>query len=93
MLALPGAAVECPLCGESVTLPSSARAEADGGMVTAVVITDRGTFLSHLRDKHPERFAELAELRRDVNANPFIGGMPRKAGGSFMFTGEDVTGI
>lgn len=93
MFALADVAVNCPLCGEEVTLPSHAEMETDDGMVCAVVVTDKGTAWAHIRDAHPEDFARLVELQRAMNANPNISSMPRKVDGTFLMPGEGVGSI
>ena len=72
-------------------MPTTAKVETD--MTIAVVVTDPGTFHEHLRDVHPEQWAESCEARRKMNANPFFGGMPRKVDGTFLRAGEDVGDI
>ncbi len=71
-------------------MPTLEDRENDHGIALAVVVTDPGTAWHHVRDEHPERWAELCEARRKMNANPFIGGSPRKVNGTFLRTGEDV---
>jgi hypothetical protein len=85
-----GERTSCPLCDAPVTLPRSEHHDLDGGMIKALVVTDNGTFHAHVRDAHPERWAELVEMQRQVNANQFIGGMPRRVDGTFLRAGEDV---
>ena len=43
-----------------------------------------------VRKAAPEKWAELCDMQRKVNANPFIGGSPRKVDGTFLRAGEDV---
>lgn len=86
--ALTGQQVRCPACGEEVTLPTNET--IDDGMVLAVVVTDPGTFHGHVRGQHREAWERMCEARRQMNANPFIGGMPRKVDGTFLRPGEDV---
>lgn len=83
--------VKCPACGVDVEMPATA--EVETGMTFAVVVTDPGTFYAHVRDEHPERWEQSCEARRRMNANPFIGGMPRKVDGTFLRPGEDVGDI
>jgi len=88
LAALNGAVVKCPKCGTEVTMPSHGERQDDSAFY--VVVTDPGTFHRHLRDAHPEEWARVCEMQRKVNANPFIGGMPRKVNGTFLRAGEDV---
>lgn len=85
---LNGAVVNCPLCDAEVTMPSHEKREND--FASYVVVTDPGTFHDHLRDAHPDYWAEACERQRKFNANPFIGSMPRKVNGTFLRAGEDV---
>lgn len=80
----------CPFDGTPLTLPTLEERELDGGMVHAVVVTDPGNVSRHLRDEHPAMWARMCEQQRRMNANPFIGGMPRKVDGTFLRPGEDV---
>jgi hypothetical protein len=83
--------VNCPVCGVPVEMPVTETAEADG--MLAVVVTDPGTAWAHVRDAHPEEFTRMCEARRKMNANEFIGAMPRKVDGTFLRPGEDVADI
>jgi hypothetical protein len=83
--------VRCPSCGAELELPASEVVETD--MASAVIVTDPGTAFSHIRDVHPEYWATACELRRRMNASPYIGGMPRKVDGTFLRSGEDVGDI
>lgn len=87
-----GDQVTCPLCDAPLTMPRSEQQHIDQGAVQAiaVIVTDPGTAHAHIRDVHPERWAELCEMQRQVNANPYIGGMPRRVDGTFLRPGEDV---
>lgn len=82
----------CPMCSEPVTLPTVEQEELGGRFpATAAVITDPGTFNHHLRDAHPEWWAEQCDLQRRFNANPFIRPVvPRKVNGTPLLPGEDV---
>lgn len=82
---------KCPACGAEVERPVMETREDD--FCTYVVVTDPGTSWAHLRDQHPEVWAQMCEARRKMNANPFIGGMPRKVDGTFLRAGEDVADI
>jgi hypothetical protein len=76
----------CPICGEACTQP--AWQMRDEGTVTAVVMTDLGTWWPHLRDTHPAAFAEACERRRRANAT--VAYMPRNIAGAFLHAGKDV---
>lgn len=81
----------CPLDGTHLTLPEHERREFDGGMVLALVVTNPGTIHRHIRDEHPERWAEMCERQRKWNANPMPGfHLPRKVDGTLLRLGEDV---
>jgi hypothetical protein len=80
--------VTCPLDGAVLTLPVNERRELDGGVATAMVVTDPGTVHRHLRDEHPVRWAELCDFQRKWNASGLA--MPRKVDGTFLRAGEDV---
>jgi hypothetical protein len=71
-------------------MPRTENREFDGGMVFAVVVTHPGTFHAHVRDAHPEQWARSCEMTRRMNANPYIGILPRKVNGTIMRPGEDV---
>jgi len=77
--------VKCPLCGAELEWATTETRE--DGCATYVVVTDPGTAWAHTRDEHPERWAELCDARRKMNANPFIGCMPRKVDGTFLRAG------
>jgi hypothetical protein len=85
-------ALNCPLCGTPVTMPQTERVDNLGGdvLVSAVVVTDPGTAHAHVRDSHPDKWAELCEMQCRVNASPFISAMQRKVNGTFLRPGEDV---
>lgn len=78
----------CPFDGEVLTMPVLEQRETDDCIY--VVMTDPGTVSRHLKDKHPAMWARMCEAQRQMNASPFIGGMPRKVNGTFLFAGEDV---
>jgi hypothetical protein len=83
--------VTCPLDGQVLTLPVHEQREIDGGIAIALVVTDPGTVHRHIRDAHPERWAELCEFQRKWNASPVPGfHLPRKVDGTLLRTGEDV---
>lgn len=82
---------KCPACGAEVERPVMETRE--DGMASCVVVADPGTSWAHLRDEHPGIFAEMCEARRKMNANPYIGGMPRRVDGCFLRDGEDVSDI
>ena len=84
---------KCPACGAGIEMPRTEEREFADGMISAVVVTDPGTFHTHLRDAHPDFWAESCELQRAFNANRFIGAMPRKVDGTFLRPGEDVSDI
>lgn len=92
MRVLTGEQVTCPLCSAELTMPTTEERFLDDGMVFAIAlsVTDPGTAHHHVRDEHPEKWAELCEMQRRVNANPNIGGSPRKVDGTFLRAGEDV---
>ena len=85
------AARTCPLCGAPVTMPRTQRIDDLGGdvLASAVVVTDPGTAHAHVRDEHPEKWAELCEMQRRMNESGRYG-MPRKVSGTFLRAGEDV---
>jgi hypothetical protein len=87
-----GEQYDCPLCGAPVTMPRSEQRHIDDGAVQAitVTVTDPGTAHAHIRDVHPERWAQLCEQQRQVNANQRIGAWPRRVDGAFLQPGEDV---
>lgn len=87
-----GRTAECPMCGAELTMPTTEERTlyGDARFAIAVVVTDPGTVHRHVRDEHPEKWAELCEAQRKMNANPFIGGSPRKVDGTFLRAGEDV---
>jgi hypothetical protein len=66
---------------------------AGDDMASYVIVTDPGTFHQHARDDHPGIWADLCDARRKMNANPYIGCMPRKVDGTFLRAGEDVSDI
>lgn len=78
----------CPLCGDPVTMPRTENREDEFAIY--VVVTDPGTWHAHHRDAHPESWAQACEMQRKMNANPYIGGMPRKVNGTFLRAGQDV---
>ena len=83
--------VTCPLDGAVLTMPTHEQQEINDGMVLALVITDPGTMHRHIRDEHPERWAEMCEFQWKWNANPLPGfHMPRKVDGTLLLAGEDV---
>lgn len=82
---------KCPACGADVEHATTETRHDD--MASYVVVTDPGTAWAHLRDQHPDIWAEMCEARRKMNANPFIGGMARKVDGTFLRAGEDVADI
>jgi len=78
--------VTCPLDGAVLTMPVTERREDD--MCTAMVVVDPGTVHRHIRDEHPERWAEMCDFQRKWNA---LGrAMPRRVDGCFLRDGEDV---
>jgi hypothetical protein len=85
---MPGHAESCPVCGVAVEMPQLETVVTD--LAVTMVQTDPGTAFQHLRDAHPEHWAEACERQRLVNANPYIGGMPRKVDGTFLRPGENV---
>ena len=91
MAAMSGALDTCPACGADVEHATTETRHDD--FASYVVVTDPGTAWAHLRDQHPGIWAELCEARRKMNANPFIGGSPRKVDGTFLRAGEDVADI
>lgn len=86
-----GRRVKCPLCDAELEWATTETRQDE--FASYVVVTDPGTAWVHIRDEHPERWAEMREARRKMNANPFIGCMPRKVDGTFLLAGEDVCDI
>jgi hypothetical protein len=56
-----------------------------------VTVGNPGTMYTHLRDAHPERWAEALQAQRVVNA--YIDPVPRKIDGTLLRPGEDVGDI
>ena len=77
----------CAADGAALTAPTTEAREMDGLMV--VVTTDPGNAAEHLRTAHPERWRELCDQQRRMNAGGRYG-MPRRMDGSFLPPGEDV---
>lgn len=86
-----GTREKCPACGADVERPTMETRQDD--FASYVVVADPGTSWEHLRDHHPDIWAQMCEARRKMNGNPFIGGMPRKVDGTFLRAGEDVADI
>ncbi len=82
---------KCPACGADIEHPTLETRQDD--FVSYVVVTDPGTAWAHLRDQHPDVWAEMCEARRKMNANPYIGILNRKVDGTIMRSGEDVSDI
>lgn len=82
------AVTTCPACGETVRHPCTETREDD--FASYVVVVDPGNSWHHVRDAHPDIWAQMCEARQKMNANPYIGGMPRKVNGTFLGPGEDV---
>jgi len=80
--------VTCPLDGAELTMPVTEQRE--DGICIAMVVTDPGTVHRHIRDEHPDLWSDLCDARRKLNANPFLGGMPRRVDGCFLQHGQDV---
>jgi hypothetical protein len=78
---------KCPVCGAPVEVPETEALDS-GRRVT---VGDPGTIYTHLRDAHPEKWAELLQLQRAVNAR--IDPVPRKVDGTLLRPGEDVGDI
>lgn len=87
-----GTQYDCPRCGTPVTMPTREQRHIDDGatQAIAVVVTDPGTAHAHIRDAHPELWAQLCEQQRQLNASPYMPGMPRRVDGAFLRPGEDV---
>ena len=77
----------CAEDGFVLRAPVTEVRELDGCL--AVVITDPGNAGQHMREAHPELWAEMCDLRRRMNASGRYG-LPRKVDGSFLRPGEDV---
>lgn len=78
---------KCPLCEAPIELPVTET--TDWGRT--VTIGDPGTIYSHLREAHPDRWAEALQAQRVVNA--YIDPVPRKIDGTLLLPGEDVGDI
>lgn len=81
---------DCPRCGQPLTTARTEHRDIGGDAIMAIVITDPGTAWPHIRDAHPDWWAQLVRARRAMNENPFIGGSKRRVDGVFLRPGEDV---
>jgi hypothetical protein len=76
---------KCPLCGAPIEVPWAIDVERDTHVI------DPGNLYIHLREAHPERWAEVCQAQRAVNA--LIDPVPRKIDGTLLLPGEDVGDI
>jgi hypothetical protein len=75
---------KCALCDAPIEVPETET--TDWGR--SVRVGDPGTLYTHLREAHPDRWAEICQAQRAVNA--LIDPVPRKIDGTLLLPGEDV---
>jgi hypothetical protein len=86
-----GDVVACPVCGQQgLTLPTSERYEDE--LVIAMVQTSVGTWFPHVRDEHPEEWAQACASRASLNRvlGERMGALPRNVAGTFLHAGQAV---
>lgn len=78
--------VACGLCGAEVTTARPERRHLGDSTFTFVVATP-GTAFAHIRDKHPEWWATMCRVTRNLNRYRML---PRRVDGALLRRGEDV---